>query len=77
MGDTKKSSGAYNGCGGVSQLGSYSNTPSLKTIKEITKNRESVLNTLINGSQSPDNISPCEELISVEKRKGINTNSES
>jgi hypothetical protein len=73
----KISSGAYSGCGGVSQLGSYSNAPSLKTIQQQNQNREVVLNTLINGSQTPNNISTCAELITVDKKKGVKTKSES
>jgi phage I-like protein len=65
------SSGAYGGCGEVSQLGSYTNSPSAQTIQQITQNRESVLNTLINGSQMKDNIARCAELITVDKKKGI------
>lgn len=64
-------SGAYGGCGGVSQLGSYTNSPSAQTIQQISQNRESVLNTLINGSQMKDNIARCAELITVDKKKGI------
>ena len=63
-------SGAYGGCGGVSQLGSYTYTPPL-TIEQINQNRESVLNTLISGSQMPDNIASCDELITVDKQKGV------
>jgi hypothetical protein len=70
-GSTGISSGVYSGSGGVSQLGSYTNSPSPLTPEQIAQNRESVLNTLINGSQMRDNIAKCLELITVDKKKGV------
>lgn len=69
-------SNAYSGCNSINQLGSYTNTP-LAQMTQQAKNRESVLNTLVNGSQSPSNIKTCAELITVEKKKGVKTKSES
>ena len=71
------SSGAYGGCGGVYQLGNYTNAPEIQIIHQQTQNREEVLNTLINGSYTPNDIMKCSELISAEKKKGIKTKSES
>ena len=70
-GSTGISSGAYGGSGGVSQLGSYTNSPSPLTPEQIAQSREYVLNTLINGSQMRDNIAKCLELITVDKKKGV------
>ena len=71
------SSGAYSGCGGVYQLGSYSNIPDTKNISKKTQNREEILNTLIGGSNTPNNIKKCSELLTADKKKGIKLNSES
>ena len=71
------SSGAYGGCGGVTQLGNYSNTPSLQMIYQQSQNREEVLNTLLGGSYTPKDVKQCDELISSEKKKNKKTKSES
>ena len=73
------SSGAYGGCGNVSQLGNYTNTtsnPSQQNKNQKTKNRESVLNTLVKGSYTPNSVKKCQELLSSDKKKGIKTKSE-
>ena len=67
------SSGAYGGCGAVSQLGNYTNVPDA----HVAQSREDVLNTLVSGSYAPNNVKKCVELISVEKKKGVKTKSES
>ena len=71
-------SGAYSGCGNVSQLGSYtSGTQSTQqNANQQTKNRESVLNTLVGGSYTPNGIKKCSELLSSDKKKGIKPKSE-
>lgn len=70
------SSGAYGGCGGVYQLGNYSNAPDAQIIPQQIQNRDEVLQTLINGSYTPDAVKKCEELITVEKKKNVKTKSE-
>ena len=71
------SSGVYGGCGGVYQLGDYSNSiDGIKEQKQI-KHREDILNILIGGSYTPNNIKKCSELISADKKKGIKIKSES
>jgi hypothetical protein len=70
------SSSSYCGSGEVSNLGNYTNSPETK-MSQKSKNRESVLNTLINGSQIPNDIKKCSELISTANKKGIKTKSES
>lgn len=69
-------SGVYGGCGAVSQLGNYTNNPDTQSTQKQTKNREDVLNTLINGSDTPNNVNKCAELISTEKKKGVKIKSE-
>lgn len=63
------SGGSYSGCGGVYQLGNYSNIPDAQIVPKQTQNREEVLNTLVSGSYTPNDIKKSEELISVEKKK--------
>lgn len=70
-------SGAYGGCGSVGQLGSYTNTPEVTVIHQQTQNREEVLNTLVSGSYSPNEIKKCAELITSDKKKNKKTKSES
>lgn len=77
------SSGVYNGCGNVSQLGNYTNAPTGQSAQQKqqiaaqkTKNRENVLNTLVNGSYSPNSVKKCTELLSSDKKKGIKTKGE-
>ena len=73
--------GAYGGCGGVQQLGNYSNTSDTESDTDIkpqqTQNREEVLNTLVNNSYAPEQVKKCSELISADKKKEIKTKSES
>jgi hypothetical protein len=71
------SSGAYGGCGGVYQLGNYTNAPEIQIIHQQNQSREDVLNTLVNGSYTPNDIKKCAELISSEKKKNKRTKSES
>lgn len=70
------SSGAYGGCGGVYQLGNYTNAPEIQIIHQQNQSREDVLNTLVNGSYTPNDIKKCAELISSEKKKNKRTKSE-
>lgn len=68
------SSGAYGGCGNVAQLGSFTNTPSTQSNgdpNQQTRNRENVLNTLVNGSYTPNGVKKCSELITSDKKKSI------
>ena len=76
-GSQHSTSGAYGGCGSVGQLGSYTNTPEVTVIHQQTQNREEVLNTLVSGSYSPNEIKKCAELISSDKKKNKKTKSES
>ena len=76
------SSGAYVGCGGVGQLGSYGSSiseyysgPQVEHIQ--SQNREEVLNTLVKGSYESKSINKCLELISVDKKKNRKKKSES
>lgn len=71
------SSGSYAGCGGVHQLGNYSNAPSANIIVQQSQNREEVLNTLVGGSYTPDEVKKCAELISSDKKKNPKPKSES
>ena len=71
------SSGAYGGCGGVYQLGNYTNAPEIDIIHQQTQSREDVLNTLIKGSYTPNDVKKCDELISSEKKKNKRKKSES
>ena len=65
------SGGSYSSCGGVYQLGDYTNAPDMEIVPQQTQNREDVLNTLMGGSYTPDAVKKCEELITVEKKKGV------
>ena len=68
------SSGAYGGCGNVAQLGSFTNSPSTQSNRDPnqqTRNRENVLNTLVNGSYTPNGVKKCSELITSDKKKSI------
>lgn len=71
------SSNTYGGCGGVYQLGNYTNAPEMQIIYQQNQSREEILNTLISGSYTPNNVKPCVELISAEKKKNKKTKSES
>lgn len=70
------SSGSYGGCGNVSQLGSFTKTTGTnsnknKDVSAKTKNRESILNTLVKGSYTPNNVKKCDELTSSDKKKNV------
>ena len=39
-------------------------------------NKEDVLNTLVGGSYTPENIKKCSELITSDKKKNVKTKSE-
>ena len=74
---TTYSSGAYGGCGAVSQLGNYSNAPDVQIIHQQTQSRDEVLNTLVGGSYTPNDVKKCSELTSADKKKSVKTKSES
>lgn len=76
-GSSGGSSGAYGGCGGVTQLGNYTNAPDAQITFQQTQNRDEVLNTLVGGSYTPNDIKKCDELITSEKKKSKKTKSES
>ena len=65
------SSGSYKGCGGVYNLGDYSNLPDMEITHQQVQSREEVLNTLLGGSYTPDDVKKCNELITVDKKKSI------
>lgn len=67
---SSQSSGSYGGCGGVYQLGNYTNAPDMEIISQQTQSREDVLNTLVKGSYMPNDIKKCSELITSDKKKG-------
>ena len=67
---------SYNGCNGVSQLGNYTNTTNNNQINQQTINREDILNTLMGGSYTPNDVKKCAELITSDKKKGVKTKSE-
>ena len=69
-------SGLYSGCGGVYQLGNYTNALNTQMTPQQTKNKEDVLNTLLGGSYTPNNVKKCAELITSDKKKNIKTKSE-
>lgn len=60
--------GMYSGYGSTS-IGNFTNNENIKSLKLQIKRIE-VLNTLIEGSYTPDAIIKCEELISPDKIKG-------
>lgn len=68
--------GSYGGCGGVHQLGNYTNSPDMVITPQQTQSREEVLNTLVGGSYTPDEIKKCSELITSDKKKNVKTKSE-
>ena len=63
------SSGSYGSCGGVYNLGDYSNAPDAQITYQQTQNRDEVLNTLVGGSYTPDQVKKCPELITSDKKK--------
>ena len=68
----------YSGYGNTYQLGNYTNTTvnNNNTNDQLTKKRESVLNTLIKGSNMPNYIKKCAEFLSPDKIKNSKTKSE-
>ena len=68
--------GSYVGCNDVSQLGNYSNTTDRNQTNQQAINREDVLNTLLKGSYTPNDVKTCTEFITSDKKKGIKTKSE-
>lgn len=76
-GSSTSSSGAYGGCGGVSQLGNYTNAPDAQIEYKQIQNKEEVLNTLMGGSYTPNEVKKCTELITVDKKKNVKVKSES
>lgn len=70
------SSSAYSGCGGVSQLGNYTNAPDANVEYKQSQNKEDVLNTLLGGSYTPKDIKTCLELITTDKKKNVKHKSE-
>ena len=71
------SSGAYGGCGGVYQLGNYTNAPDAQIEYKQIQNKEDVLNTLMSGSYTPNEVKKCAELITADKKKNEKVQSES
>ncbi len=71
------SGGSYSGCGGVYQLGNYTNAPDAQIVHQQVQGKEDVLNTLIGGSYTPNDIKKCPELLTTDKKKGVKTKSES
>jgi hypothetical protein len=67
--------GAYSGVGGVSNLGSYTNSSSYPHNSQ-PESKESILNTLVSGSPTPNDIKKCSELLTTDKKKGIKLKSE-
>ena len=70
---------AYGGYGSVSQLGNYtnlSNSQEAQGVSQQIKNREDILNTLMEGSYMPNMVKKCSELITSDKKKAIKTKSE-
>lgn len=74
---SNSSSGAYGACGGVNQLGNYSNAPDMKITPQQTQSREEVLKTLVEYSYTPDQVKKCSELITSDKKKNKQQKSES
>jgi hypothetical protein len=71
---SKTYNGNYGGCGNVSQLGTFTKvtgTQENKDKNQQTKNRETVLTSLLNGSYTPNNIKKCAELTSSDKKKNL------
>ena len=74
--NTSSYSGAYSGCGNIQQLGDYTNAPDLDKVKQQSQKRESILNTLVGGLNTSNDIKKCEELLSSDKKKGSKIKSE-
>lgn len=75
---TKSSSSySYGKCCDVSNLGNYTNEQETQmTQTQKYKNRESVLNILIAGCPTPNNIKKCVEFTTSDKKKGVKIKSE-
>ena len=74
--DVGMTTGMYGSCGGVYQLGNYTNAPDMQISHQQTQNREEVLNTLMGGSYTPNDVKTCKELTSSEKKKYGKTKSD-
>lgn len=73
----KYSSDGLYSCGGITNLGEYTNTTTMQSMKQQHKKREDILNTLLGKSMFDKNkIKICSELITVDKKKGIKIKSE-
>lgn len=72
----KFSSGVYGGGSDVLQLGSYTVTPSIQTLDQQSMRREDVLNTLLGGLNSSNDVKTCDELITTDKKKNKKQKSE-
>lgn len=73
---TSSFSSMYSGCGGVYQLGSYTNCvedPQITNVRIGPKNhnRADVLNTLVEGSYTPNDIKKCSEFTTSDKKKNV------
>ena len=72
----------YNGCNEVSQLGGFTNcveasqATTVRSSGQKTYNKEDVLNTLVKGSYTPNDVKKCSELTTSDKKKGVKTKSE-
>ena len=63
----------YGKCGNVNKLGQFVNTSYAQTTYQQSQSREEILNTLVKGSYTPENIKKCTELITSDKKKNIKT----
>lgn len=66
-------SGTYGGCSGVYKLGEYTNAPDMQITHQQSQSREEVLNTLLSGSYTPNEIEKCVELTTSDKKKNVPT----
>lgn len=73
---TSFSGSSYTGCGGVYQLGNYTQSPDMTVVPQQTQSREEVLKTLMSGSYTPGEVKKCVELITSDKKKNSKTKSE-
>ena len=76
--NTSSSGGAYSGVSSVSNLGSYTSSSSSSSYphNSQSESRENILNTLVSGSPTPNDIKKCSELLTTDKKKGIKLKSE-
>ena len=63
----------YDKCGNVNKLGQFVNSSYTQTTYQQSQSREEILNTLVKGSYTPENIKKCTELITADKKKNIKT----